>query len=215
MIRAQLRVQLPPETWIAEVSREFPDATFRLLTGLRDEDGAVELGEARTADPDAVADAFDAHPQVVWHEPLDVTADRLLVRYRTTETALYEFVEQSDLAPEYPIVVEDGWFDFDITGTRAQLDRVRTGLEDSPLAFEAQFVVGHEDGGGLLTDRQRDVLETALRMGYFEVPRETSLADVAEELDVDKSTVSTVLRRGEASLLKWKLSGPEGASERE
>ena len=60
----------------------------------------------------------------------------------------------------------------------------------------------------LLTDRQREVLATAVRMGYYSVPRECTLADVAKSLDVDKSSVSTTLRRGEAKLVKSSLLGP-------
>lgn len=210
-----MRVELPPETWISELSRAFPDAKFRLLTGLRDDEGAVELGEVRWSNPDAVVDAFDGHPQVVWHTVLDVGDDRVLLRYRTTETGLYEFVEQSDLAPEYPVVVENGRFDFDLTGTRAQLDDVCAGLEASPLSYDLQFVVGDDRPGGLLTDRQREALETALRLGYFEVPRDATLAEVASELGVDTSTASTTLRRGEARLLEWQLAGPGQVTGRE
>jgi predicted DNA binding protein len=43
------------------------------------------------------------------------------------------------------------------------------------------------------------------------VPRECTLANLARSVDVDKSTASTVLRRGEARLVKWFLTGPEGA----
>jgi len=39
----------------------------------------------------------------------------------------------------------------------------------------------------------------------FEVPRECTLADVADALDVDRATVSGVLRRGEAKLVKQQL----------
>jgi len=215
VLKAQFHVQLPEDTWVSTVSRQFPDATFRLLTGLRDDDGAVELGEVRTADRESVAAAIDAHDEIVWHERLEIDSDRLLSRYRTTDTALYEFVEKSDLTPEYPVVVRDGWLDFDLTGTRAQFEAVRDGLADSPLAFELQFVVGERDDSGLLTDRQREVLETALRLGYFEVPRDATLAEVAAELGVDKSTASTVLRRGEARLVEWQLTGPGTVGNRE
>ncbi len=52
-----------------------------------------------------------------------------------------------------------------------------------------------------LTARQREVLETAFRVGYFEVPREASAADVAAELDIGQSTVVEHLRRAERNLL--------------
>jgi predicted DNA binding protein len=60
-----------------------------------------------------------------------------------------------------------------------------------------------EDAGGAagLTDRQREALVTAHEMGYFEVPRRASLADVAAELGVGTSALSERLRRAHAHLV--------------
>jgi DNA-binding CsgD family transcriptional regulator len=60
-----------------------------------------------------------------------------------------------------------------------------------------------------LTARQREVLRTAYRVGYFEVPREGSAADVAAELDIGQSTVVEHLRRAERNLLAGQLDGAE------
>jgi DNA-binding CsgD family transcriptional regulator len=59
------------------------------------------------------------------------------------------------------------------------------------------------DAGPLdeLTDRQREVLETAYDMGYFEVPRGASAEAIAAELDLDASTVVEHLQRAERNLL--------------
>jgi predicted DNA binding protein len=46
----------------------------------------------------------------------------------------------------------------------------------------------------------------ALRAGYFELPRDCTLADVAATLDIDKSTASRVLRRGQTRIVKWFLT---------
>jgi hypothetical protein len=53
-----------------------------------------------------------------------------------------------------------------------------------------------------LTDRQREVLETAYDMGYFEVPRAAAAEDIAAELDLDDSTVVEHLQRAERNLLE-------------
>lgn len=58
-----------------------------------------------------------------------------------------------------------------------------------------------------LTDRQREVLETAFDLGYFEVPREASTEDVADRLDLDPSTITEHLQRAEHNLLSELLSG--------
>ena len=57
-----------------------------------------------------------------------------------------------------------------------------------------------------LTDRQREVVETASEAGYYEV-REASTAAVAEELGLDPSTVPEHLQRAERNLLTHHIGG--------
>lgn len=52
-----------------------------------------------------------------------------------------------------------------------------------------------------LTARQREVVETAWEMGYYEVPKEASARDVGAEMGLDGSTVTEHLQRAERNLL--------------
>ena len=209
MIQAQFRIQLPETMWVAELSQEFPDATFRLLSGYRQEEVALELGEVLTDDPDAAVEATRAHPSIRNYELLEAEDRRALGKYETTDTDLYEFVEVSSLTIEFPVDVRNGWYEFALTGTREELDQFGTILDGSPFRYELESLVTTAGTETLLTDRQREVLKAAVREGYFEVPRECTLAELAETLEVDKSTASTILRRGEATLVKWFVTGPE------
>lgn len=65
---------------------------------------------------------------------------------------------------------------------------------------------GETDTLAALTDRQREVLETAYEMGFYEVPREASTEEVAGALDLDPATVSDHLQRAERNLLARQLS---------
>ncbi len=53
----------------------------------------------------------------------------------------------------------------------------------------------------LLTDRQQEILQTAIQQGYYEVPRKVTHKDVAESLDCSGGTVGEHLRKIEATLL--------------
>lgn len=53
-----------------------------------------------------------------------------------------------------------------------------------------------------LTDRQREALETAYDIGFYETPREASYDDLAEELDCAPSTANALLHRSEAALIE-------------
>ncbi|MFD1686628.1 helix-turn-helix domain-containing protein [Halobellus litoreus] len=54
---------------------------------------------------------------------------------------------------------------------------------------------------GELTERQREVLETAHEMGYFEHPKRANAGDVAAELGVDDSTFVEHLSAAQGKLL--------------
>ncbi len=207
MITASLQIRLPEETWLAAVSTSYPSATFRLLTGIRTGETAVELGEVVANDPIAISETIAAHPSIIEYDRLETTDDHGLAKYETTETRLYEFIEASSLPPEFPVVARDGWYELDFTGTREQLDQLQAGLEALDRSYELLSIVQTREVDDLLTDRQRAVLDAALRAGYFEVPRACTLEELATELGVDKSTASGVLRRGERRVLQRVLSG--------
>lgn len=52
-----------------------------------------------------------------------------------------------------------------------------------------------------LTDRQREVLQTAIETGYYDVPRNITHEDIAEKLDCTPGTVGQHLRRIESKIM--------------
>ncbi|MFC6716494.1 helix-turn-helix domain-containing protein [Natrialbaceae archaeon GCM10025810] len=58
-----------------------------------------------------------------------------------------------------------------------------------------------------LTDRQREILETAHEMGYFSYPKGANATDVAEELGVARSTFTEHLAAAQTKLMDAILEG--------
>jgi predicted DNA binding protein len=56
-----------------------------------------------------------------------------------------------------------------------------------------------------LSQEQRSTLHSAVESGYYETPREITLDELSETLDLPRSTVSYRLRRAEAALAKGYL----------
>ncbi|WP_156105572.1 helix-turn-helix domain-containing protein [Halobellus rufus] len=195
VIRARFRIELPGDVWASEVSRSFPDATLRLLTGVPMGDTALELGEVRAADPAAVTDAIRSHPDVTGLDRLYGDDERVISQYEAAEKSLYEFLWGSSFPPEFPMLVEDGEMEFDVTATREQFEAFGSALDTSEIPYELLTVVHTDDSEGLLTDRQRECLTVAHQRGYFEVPRQCDLTELGAALGVDKSTASETLRR--------------------
>jgi predicted DNA binding protein len=60
---------------------------------------------------------------------------------------------------------------------------------------------------GQLTERQQEVLETAMEMGYFQRPRDANGTRVAEELGISPSTFAEHLASAQAKVLDSLLEG--------
>lgn len=67
----------------------------------------------------------------------------------------------------------------------------------------------HDGSRAAMTEAQREALSTALGAGYFSVPREVTLEEVAAELGISDTATSQRLRRGIRNLLDDTLD-PEG-----
>lgn len=81
--------------------------------------------------------------------------------------------------------------------------------EAEDIAFKLKRMYRQEGWGdgesGELTAEQNDALVAAYEHGYFEEPREASLADLAEKLDISPTAVGGRIRRGTAELVKTTL----------
>ena len=60
-----------------------------------------------------------------------------------------------------------------------------------------------------ITSKQREALETALELGYYDSPREADLGDCAEALGITKSAVSQRLNTAETKLVRSFLGRPD------
>ncbi len=186
---------LPPEIWVTEVSTAFPDATLRLLTGVPKDGRALELGEVRAENADVIGNEIRNHPDIFEYDELYLGDHRTVAQYEADERSLYEFLWESSLPPEFPIIVENGEMEFDITATQEQFEAFGNALDETGRQYDLLTLVHTEEQETLLTDRQREYLAVAYRRGYFQVPRECTLADLAATLEIDKSSASETIRR--------------------
>jgi len=201
VIRARFRMSVSEDVWVGDVSRSFPDATLRLLTGVPRGERALELGEIRAGNARTVAETIRNHPDIFAYDRVYASERRTISQYETAEQGLYKFLWETSLPPEFAVVVEDGQVEFGLTATREQFEAFGAALDDTGRQYDLLSVVHTDRDGALLTDRQRECLAAARREGYFEVPRECTLAELADSLGVDKSTASETVRRGTARVV--------------
>lgn len=81
--------------------------------------------------------------------------------------------------------------------------------EETDISFELHRMFRQDEWTGdtvpELTDEQRVALVRAHEEGYFEEPRETSLEELAERLDISPTAVGGRIRRGTGQLVETTL----------
>lgn len=91
------------------------------------------------------------------------------------------------------------WMDLVVlVGDRRHLQ----GLIDEARDASLESVQGLETDDNLLSDRQESAVRAALAEGYYKVPRDISLSELAEKLDLSVSSISELLRRAEGRIIE-------------
>lgn len=164
---------------------------------------------AKGGDLTAFEEGLAADPTVT--NPVLLTETEAHCLYRVTLTDLGETVATAPFWQEWDISMLDmtgskeGW-DFRVRmPDRDVLRQFRETCEKRHLQFQLYSI--YEDAtaanktDALLTDRQKETLVAARELGYFEIPRRASLADLADHCDVSSQAVSERIRRATAALV--------------
>ena len=206
-VRARLAVSDPPNCPVADVATDAGTDVDDLSWTRETEDGRI-VEEFHAAAEPAPAD--------------DADLDRV---FTADGEGVYRLRRDPDAECPCEVVeslgcpVDDVSVDGD-TGTLhlslyladvAALRSVVADLDSMAGAVELRYLVrdGDDDDDadevvvdrGRLTDRQREVVETAHRMGYFEYPRDANAETVADELGVGVSTFAEHLAAAQSRLL--------------
>ena len=176
-------------------------------------DGTGVLFYRLRGEPPALEDALDSRSDVLLYDTVGADGESfclyLQVRIAESTTMLDECVLDHGLVIDPPVVFtgQEG-IRLTVVGTPGM---VREAMEHLPEGVGCSVErLGSTDDDRLLlsalTDRQREVIETAFGMGYYEIPRRTTHEDIASALDLSGSTVDEHLRKAEARLMDQLLS---------
>ena len=202
MPQARLLVDLPDGPWIADVSREFPDAGFRVLTAVPGESAGFALVRVTARDVDAVLSAMEAHEALASASVMAREDGAATVRLETDAPLLLLAAKRSGLPIEMPLDIEDGVATVEVTGEHERVAEMGRRLSDLGLRYEVERVRQRVDPARLLTDRQRELLLAAVDLGYYDVPRRATLTEVADHVGIAKSTCSETLQRVQRTVIR-------------
>jgi len=182
-----------------------------------------------TTDPGSTSFPFlieyDDHEALEAMLESDVTVERFELIDRSGDTAIY-YIEHTPKTKLISSVVtqengflvhtetkDGGWMVHLLLPDRAALNAIWEYARENEIELDIIEIYSNEDAGGEssygLTDEQREALQLAFARGYFNEPRDTSLSEVAEEMELSSTAMSGRLRRGMRNLIAATIADRE------
>ncbi|NHN42129.1 hypothetical protein G9C85_10890 [Halorubellus sp. JP-L1] len=100
----------------------------------------------------------------------------------------------------------DGWTLKMLFPTRDAFNEFRDACAAVDLSIDVDSIYSKPFSGSgdeiALTDPQRDLLTRAVEVGYFDIPRETTLQELGQQMNISGQAASERLRRGMETLIR-------------
>jgi predicted DNA binding protein len=186
--------------------RELPDLEVeieRLVA--HDHDRVMPFAWLTADDPDALEEALSADSTVESHELISRVDGDQLCRMEWIDSI--EMVVHILLEEEGTILhargEREGWNVRVLFPDRDSLSRTYDFADEHGLRFDVVriYELDEERKGRFgLSDEQQDTLAAATKLGYYDVPRGITQAELAEKLGVSHQALSERLRRAQKTL---------------
>lgn len=194
---------------LAQLSKEHPDTTLRILTSISSDAGHTTLVEIEDLDREAVVEHLENDPEVLTYDVLHTDERKTVIQFlQDSEPPAGRAGRDSGNPPPYPLVLQSGWIHVESTTTHDRLSEFKAQLDAAGVEYELLSVSQSHDPAELLTGRQREFVTEALDRGYYDSPRRCSLTDLASVMGVNKATASGILHRAEGAMIKEFMSVP-------
>lgn len=213
MPQATLTITVPETLWIGSITREYPEATFRILSAVSGDETGVGLVEISAPELDAVVSAFETVPETRELKVLGREEGTALVQFETTEPTLLFPIVGSGIPLEMPFELRDGEAIWEITTSQERLSQLGEELEAFQIQYTVEEIRYHLETETLLTDKQLSLIKAAHEAGYYDSPRTATLTEVAEVAGIAKSTCSETLQRAEGKIIGEFLADEDAVGE--
>lgn len=202
MAQATLTIALPEQIWLQQVSAAHPEARLQLLAAVPGSESGFVLVRLLGAAVPEVIEELDDHPQIIDLSVARRSEAEATVHFETTAPLLLVSSDAFESPIDLPIDVQNGAATVEATGSREQLAGFAERLERMGLQYRIERVQERLHESEVLSERQLEVVVTAVNEGYYDTPRRCSLTELAAHLEIAKSTCSETLHRAEEAIIK-------------
>ncbi|MFT4884942.1 MAG: hypothetical protein ACI8U4_002460 [Natronomonas sp.] len=205
MPHAKLTIEIPEQTWIGDISTAHPELVFQVVTSIPGDGIGIGLVRLTATNPLPIITDIQDREDVESLELLWKHEDEALLQIQTVNPLPLLPVWRAGVPLKMPFDIQNGTATWEVTTSTSRLSDLRDQLDTLGIEFSIEHVreIDASQADRLLTARQQEVLITAVEAGYYRSPRESTLGEVADTLDVANATCSDVLHRAEGHIIHW------------
>jgi predicted DNA binding protein len=199
---ARIKIKFPKQLWISEIFQNFPDVKMEISHFLPYDleksigNSAIEIMHYKI---DSILEDIRKHPSVLELGILEQEENRVKFNVKTKDPYLLYAIIKCGVLIDFPVRVEDGFAFWRLVSSREQIDQLLTLFEQKNINFELLRIgkspYSLEDDKNKLTLDELNILEKAISLGFFEIPRKISLEELANQMGKSKSALSVMLRK--------------------
>ena len=201
-IQINVQISVPKTKWLAIYNEKYPELTFNIFSKyLIDENTGVTLFQIVGNPVKRFLKEFKNRIAQDAFQILFEGEDRVILNIKTSDPWILSALVKTELLIMYPILVKNGKIQMDTITSRKKFDQFLTELDTQKIKYSIKSV-GYFRPIPLLTKNQIEILNLALKLGYFEIPRKVSLTNFAKRLNISPSALSETMRRINNKLAK-------------
>ncbi|MDX1747379.1 MAG: helix-turn-helix domain-containing protein [Halobacteriales archaeon] len=201
---------------LGTVFETLPDVAVEIERVVPGTEVVIPYFWVRGAATDDIEAAFSAHPGVKDIRLIDSVEDEYLLRveWEPAHVGILTTLSETGVMLVGAVGTSEQWT-FDIRGDTQEdvAEYLRLCRErDIPVTLTALHALTPLETAteAALTGTQQEALELAYERGYFESPRQVTMAELGEELGISQQAVASRLRRGTRNILGQTLSALKG-----
>ena len=199
---ARIKIKFPEELWISEIFKNFPDVKMEISHFLP-YDLEKSIGnsviEIMHYDLGAIIEVVSSHPSVFEFNVIESEENKIKINVKTKDPYLLYAIIKCGVLIDFPVRVEEGFAYWRLISTRERIDQLLTLFEERNINFtllrigKSPYMI--EDDKTKLNLDEMNILDKAISLGFFEIPRKISLEELAKQLGKSKSALSVMLRK--------------------
>jgi predicted DNA binding protein len=199
---ARIKIKFPDQIWISHIFKKYPDIKMEISHFLPyDLEKSIgnSIIEIKYYNIEKIIEEIRNHPSVFELNVMETEENKVKFNIKTKDPYLLYAIIKCGVLVQFPVNVKDGYAYWRLISSRERIDQLLTLFEQKKVNFELLRIgkspYSIEDDKNRLTLNEENILDKAISSGFFEIPRNISLEELANELGKSKSGLSVMLRK--------------------